>query len=218
MGVKNSAADSAVLRIPAVWLQAAIVVCAYVGYKGFDNYSLYAVEGYGLSDVEAARIVTIASWVRPVAALSIGLLGDRHGVVRMTVLCFLLLMASQLYFALSSPAPGLQWVLLGNTLLTCTAMFGLRGLYFALFEEARVPASVTGTAVGIVSVIGFTPDVFVAYVGGLLLDRSPGLSGHQHYFLFLAAFAALGFLASIALQRLLRPALQPQSETRALEQ
>ena len=134
---------SRVLRIPAVWLQAAIVVCAYVGYKGFDNYSLYAVEGYGFSDVEAARIVTIASWARPVAALGVGLLGDRYGVVRLTTLCFLLLLASQLYFALFSPAPGLQWVLLGNTLLTCTAIFGLRGLYFALFEEAKVPAAVT---------------------------------------------------------------------------
>ena len=30
------------LRLPAVWLQAAIIVCAYVGYKGFDFYSLFA--------------------------------------------------------------------------------------------------------------------------------------------------------------------------------
>ncbi|MGB5733090.1 MAG: MFS transporter, partial [Thiohalocapsa sp.] len=204
-----------VLRIPAVWLQAVIVISAYVGYKGFDNYSLFAVQGYGLNEVEAARVVTIASWMRPVAALSIGLLGDRFGVVRLTVLTFLLLLISQLYFALTTPVPGATWVLLGNTLITCTAIFGLRGLYFALFEEARVPAAVTGTAVGVVSVIGFTPDVFVAYVGGVLLDRSPGLAGHQDYFLFLSAFALLGFLASLAMWRLLRPAPRVNLKTRA---
>lgn len=197
-----------VLRIPAVWLQAIIVVCAYVGYKGFDNYSLFAVEGYGLDEVEAAKIVTLASWLRVVAALVAGLLGDRFGAARMTVLTFLLLLGSDLFFALTTPVAGLVSVLFGNTLIAAAAIFGLRGLYFALFEEAKVPAAVTGTAVGFVSLIGFTPDVFVAYVGGILLDRSPGLAGHQHYFLFLAAFAAIGAVTSFLLTHMLHPASQ----------
>jgi sugar phosphate permease len=194
-----------VVRMPAVWLQATIVVCAYVGYKGFDNYSLYAVEGYGMNEVDAARIVAIGSWMRPVAALGAGFLGDRFTVSRMTVIAFALLLASTLYFAIDTPRPGAVWVLLGNTLITCAAIFGLRGLYFALFEEAGVPGAVTGTAVGLVSVLGFTPDIFVSWVGGILLDRSPGIEGHQHFFLFLAAFAVLGLLASLALT--LRPRL-----------
>lgn len=219
-GNQEAAADKAsplkglaqVIRMPAVWLQATIVVCAYVGYKGFDNYSLFAVQAYGLNEVDAAGLVAMASWMRPVAALGAGMLGDRFGVARLTVLSFLLLLVSQLYFGLSSPGPG--WVLLSNTLVTCTAIFGLRGLYFALFQEARVPMAVTGTAVGIVSVIGFTPDIFVALVGGMLLDRSPGLLGHQHYFQFLAAFAFLGLVASaVFLKRLsddALPATQPR--------
>lgn len=195
-----------VMRMPAVWLQALIVVCAYVGYKGFDNYALYAVEGYGMNEVDAARLVAVGSWMRPVAALGAGLLGDRFTVSRMTVLAFLLLLASTLFFATDMPRPDAAWVLLGNTLITCTAIFGLRGLYFALFEEAGVPGTVTGTAVGLVSVLGFTPDIFVTWVGGILLDRSPGLAGHQHFFWFLAAFAAIGVLASLALAlRLRRP-------------
>ena len=195
-------AVAGVLRMPAVWLQAVIVVCAYVGYKGFDNYSLFAVDAYGLNEVEAAKIVAIASWMRPIAALGAGVLGDRFGVTRMTAVTFLLLLASQLYFALAVPGP--VWILLVNALITCAAIFGLRGLYFALFEEARVPLAVTGTAVGIVSVVGFTPDIFVALVGGILLDRSPGLAGHQHYFMFLATFAFVGVLASLTLLRYLK--------------
>ena len=86
--------------------------------------------------------------------------------------------------------------------------FGLRGLYFALFEEARVPAAVTGTAVGFVSVVGYTPDIFVAFVAGVLIDRSPGLAGHQHFFWFLSAFAFIGVLASYMLMRRLEWAKQ----------
>lgn len=191
------------LRIPAVWIQATIIVCAYVGYKGFDFYSLYAVEGYGLDEVEAAAVVTLAAWLRPVAALGAGVLGDRYTISRLTIISFVILLVSHLYFALTTPQAGAAWILLGNTLLTCTAIFGLRGLYFALFEEASVPPALTGTAVGLVSVIGFTPEIFVPWVGGILLDRSPGLPGHQDLFLFFAAFSAIGIAVSVAMHRLI---------------
>ena len=190
-----------VLRLPSVWLTSIIVICAYVAYKGFDNYSLFAVEGFGFSEVEAAGIAAIGAWMRPVAALGAGLLGDRFLVSRMTVACFALLLASQLFFAFHTPQAGVMWVLLSNILIGSSAIFGLRSLYYALFEESRIPAAVTGTAVGLVSVLGYTPDIFVSYTGGVLLDRSPGLTGHQHYFMFLAAFAAIGLLVSYILMR-----------------
>lgn len=193
-----------VVRMPAVWLQAVIIVCAYVAYKGFDNYALFAVQAWEIDEVDAARIVAIGSWMRPIAALGAGLLGDRYRVSRMTLISFVMLLLSYLFFAIATPVPGAAWLLLVNTLVGCTAMFGLRGLYYALFEESKVPVAVTGTAVGFVSVIGYTPDIFVTFVAGVLIDRSPGVAGHQHFFWFLAAFALLGVIASLVLIRLLR--------------
>ena len=142
--------------------------------------------------------------MRPFAALGAGLLGDRFLVSRMTVVCFSMLLVSQLVFAVLTPEPSLEWVLLLNILAGSSAMFGLRSLYYALFEECRIPAAVTGTAVGLVSVIGYTPGIFVSYPGGVLLDRSPGLAGHQHYFYFLAAFAAIGLVVSLVMMRMLQ--------------
>ena len=197
-----------VLRLPSVWLTSVIVLCAYTGYKGFDNYALFAVQGHGLDEVDAAAIVAFAAWMRPVAALGAGLLGDRLAVSRMTVVCFALLLVSQALFALHTPSPGagITVLLVGNILLGSLTVFGLRALYYALFEEAAIPAAVTGTAVGVVSVLGYTPDIFVSYFGGVLLDRSPGLAGHQHYFAFMAGFAALGLVVSLILmRRLTRP-------------
>jgi sugar phosphate permease len=197
-----------VLRMPAVWLQTLIVVCAYVGYKGFDNFSVYAVDVYDMNDVDAAFLVAIGAWMRPVAALAAGFLGDRFLVSRMCVIAFALLLLSNLFSALYTPAPGLWWVLFGNMLLTCIAIFGLRGLYFALFEEEKVPTAVTGVAVGLISVVGYTPDIFVTFVAGLLIDHSPGVAGHQHFFFFLATSAGIGLLASVTLMRRLhQPAL-----------
>jgi sugar phosphate permease len=186
-----------VMRLPTVWLQALIVVSAYVGYKGIDNYSLFAVQAYGMNEVEGAKVTAISAWVRPVAAVGAGLLGDRITSSRVSALCFATMVVSYLWFGLTEPEPSTPWVLYTNVLVSCAAVFGLRGVYFALFEEGSVPIEATGTAVGLVSAIGYTPDVFVALVGGWLLDRSPGVAGHQHFFVFLSVFATIGLLASL---------------------
>jgi sugar phosphate permease len=60
---------------------------------------------------------------------------------------------------------------------------------------------VTGTAVGLVSVIGYTPDVYIAAVAGYLIDQSPGLAGFQHLFTLLLGFSVIGAIAAIAFER-----------------
>lgn len=191
-----------VFRRPGVWVQALIVVCAYVGYKGIDNYSLFAVQAHGMSEVDGARISALGAWVRPVAAVAVGLLGDRIRCSRAAAVCFALLCGSYLWFALHTPEPSMAWILFANIAVTSAAIYGLRAVYFGLFEEGSVPPAVTGTAIGLVSVVGYTPDVFIGPLGGWILDRSPGLAGHQHYFLMLLAFAGVGCLASLAFPRI----------------
>ena len=64
-----------------------------------------------------------------------------------------------------------------------------------------MPAALTGTAVGLVSVVGFAPDIFLGPVTGWLLDHNPGAGGHRQVFLLFAALSGLGLLASLALGR-----------------
>ncbi len=181
-----------VFSFPSIWLQALIVLCAYVGYKGFDHYTLFAVDVYGYDEIEAATLLTLGSWSRPFAAIAAGLLVDRFHVVKMVSICFILLLASDLYFAFATPMLDFAWIFIGNVLITCIAIFAIRGLYFAIYEEVKMPLTMTGTAVGMVSVIGFTPDIFILFVAGWLMDQTPGLQGHQHYFMFLF-FCCIGF-------------------------
>ena len=49
--------------------------------------------------------------------------------------------------------------------------------------------------------VGYTPDIFVTLVAGILIDRTPGLAGHQHFFMFLAAFCAIGAVVSWIMMR-----------------
>ena len=73
--------------------------------------------------------------------------------------------------------------------------------YFALFPDAQVSAALTGTAAGLVSVIGYTPDIFMGPLMGYLTDTYPGAQGHEYFFAALAGFAACGLTATICFQR-----------------
>ncbi len=189
-----------VLRNPAVWLQGTIVVMAYTGYKGMDDLGLYARDVYGFDDVQAAQVGTVAFWVRPFAAFGADIIGDKVGGVRAIVVCFAIMAVGDLSVALGFFDPSVPWTLFAMVVGTCAAMFGLRGLYFAIFDDAGIPPALTGTAAGLVSVIGYTPDIFMGPLHGYLTDNFPGALGHQYFFGALAAFAALGLCAALAFQ------------------
>jgi MFS transporter, GlpU family, inner membrane protein len=193
-----------VLRQPVVWAQAGIVMFAYCAFKGLDNYSLYAVQVFGMDEVEGARLSSYGAWTRPLAALIAGLIADRFSATKSIAVVFGMLVLFYFSWSVLEPGrPGAAIIYL-NFFASYIAAFALRGIYFALLEENRTPKFITGATVGLVSVVGFTPDIFFAPIGGRILDANPGIVGHQNYFLFLAGTALLGLVAALWLIRLHR--------------
>lgn len=193
---------SSALRLlinPRIWLQGVVVVCAYCGYKGLDNYGLYAFQILQLSEVDAAAFTAAAAFLRPVAAIAAGLLADRFQPSRVITLAFGLAAASYGLMLLSPAYTGIS-LMIANLSISAAAMFAIRGIYFALIHECQMPRNATGVAVGTISMLGFTPDIFFAPLAGRLLDRAPGVAGYHAYFLLLGAFAIIGIAASMALR------------------
>ncbi|MGA9443815.1 MAG: MFS transporter [Methyloceanibacter sp.] len=193
-----------VAAMPSVWLQAAIILCAYVGFKAIDDFSLYANQVVGLDQVDAAKAGVVSLWVRPFAAIGAGLLADRIGASTMTASSFAVLAGGSLVLASGLIGAGMLWMFLLTMVCCSMGIFALRGLYFAIMREGKIPMAYTGTAVGLVSVIGYTPDVFMGPLMGYLLDQSPGAAGHQHVFWVVTGFALLGLIASLCFARVIR--------------
>ncbi len=193
-------------RMPVVWLQAVIVVCAYAGYKATDDFSLLARDALGFDEVAASGIGTLSFWIRAGAAVGAGYLGDRIDASRVIAGGFAILIAGSLVIASGALVPGVAWMLITTIVATSVGIYALRGVYFALLAEGSVPLAFTGSAVGVVSFVGFTPDVFMGPLMGVLLDNSPGVLGHQHVFASVAVFGAVGLIATIALRRITRKA------------
>lgn len=195
-----------VFAMPTVWLQAGIILCAYIGFKATDDISLYANQVIGLNEVDAARVGVLSLWIRPVAAVGAGYLADRFGASKMTSISFALLVAGSVLLASGIIGAGMVFMFVLTMVFSSMAIFALRGLYFAIMQEGKIPFAYTGSAVGFVSLIGYTPDVFMGPLMGYLLDQSPGAAGHQHVFWVVSGFALMGLVASSVFTRITRAA------------
>jgi nitrate/nitrite transporter NarK len=185
-----------VMRLPSVWLLMVIILCAYVGYKITDVFSLYASDVMGYSQVESAKVGTFLLYIRPVVGVGIGFLADRSKTSFWLLLSFAIAFLGSLLFASGLIMANLTVLFFLSILIVAIGVYAARSLYFAVMKQGRIPLVLTGTAVGLISLVGYTPDIFAGPAMGFLLDRSPGLPGHQQVFWMLAVFSALGGLAA----------------------
>ena len=197
-------------RRPTVWLHGTVVLCAYCGYKSIDNYGIYSVDVYNSTDLEASQLTTLTFWARPIAAISAGLAADRFCHFKSLAVLFALAASGNLILAVTGPQT-IPWAgLMILCVTTAAMMYGLRGIYFALFNDLHIPKKLIGTAAGIVSLIGFLPDVFFGALTGYMIDHHPGEKGYQMVFLFVASVSGLGFIVAVLgfrnINRFLKPA------------
>jgi nitrate/nitrite transporter NarK len=190
-----------VLRMPAVWLIAIVISATNSGFWATYYFTPYASEVFLLSVAAAGLISVGRNWLNPIAPFVSGFVADRFGISRTSTVLLLLMTISFALFTVTPARTSLLPLVLLNGAVAALAIYALRGIYFALLDEQRVPAAVTGTAAGVASLIGFTSDVYMPVVGGAILDKYSGLSGYRVLFGATTLIAALGTVAAWLLVR-----------------
>ncbi|WP_461444122.1 MFS transporter [Maribacter sp.] len=192
-----------VLRLPSVMLLMIIILCAYVGYKITDILSQYANEVMAYDEVKSAQVGTFLQFLRPTTGILLGLLADRFRLSKVLILSFVLSLAGGVLFASGIIGPSYTALFFISVVIIAVGVYSARTLYFAVMQEGRIPLKLTGTAVGLISVVGYTPDIFAGPAYGYLLDAHPGKEiGHQNVFWMLVAFSFVGGVASVVYYRL----------------
>ncbi len=190
-----------VIKIPAVWLLMVIILCAYVGYKITDVFSLYASDVLKYSDVQSAQVGTYLLYIRPFVGVAVGLIADKTKTSLMMILGFILSLIGCIIFASGYMDQNTPVLFLLSILIVATGIYAFRTLYFAALQEGHIPLLMTGTAIGLISLVGYTPDIFMGPLMGYFLDGWPGEQGHQYVFTMCAVFMFLGVIAAIVFYR-----------------
>lgn len=191
-----------VAKMPSVGLLIVIVLCAYCGYKVTDILSLYATDVMLFDEVDAAKVGSYQMYLRPLVCVAVGFFADKTSSALWLIRGFVVLFFGAALFAsgwVNSPLSGL---FIFAVIVTGIGTYALRTLYYAAVKEGHIPYAVTGTAVGIISVVGYTPDIFMGPLMGYLLDSSPGITGHQQVFGLLTLFAIVGALTAIKFKKM----------------
>ena len=194
-----------VLKNESIWLLMLIIMCAYVGYKVTDIYSLYASEVMLYDQIEAAEVGALQLYLRPIVCIAIGLLADRTKNMFWIIFGFVTMLIGALIFSFGIIKPDMNFIFFLSLLILAVGTYSIRALYFAVLKEANVAFALTGTAVGIISVVGYSPDIFAGPIMGYLLDENPGIIGHQYVYFMLVIFSIIGLIASIRFARLTKP-------------
>ena len=194
-----------VLKNESIWLLMLIIMCAYVGYKVTDIYSLYASEVMLYDQIESAEVGALQLYLRPIVCIAIGLLADRTKNMFWIIFGFVTMLIGALIFSFGIIKPDMNFIFFLSLVILAVGTYSIRALYFAVLKEANVAFALTGTAVGIISVVGYSPDIFAGPIMGYLLDENPGIIGHQYVYFMLVIFSIIGLIASIRFARLTKP-------------
>ena len=193
-----------VIKIPSVWLLMIIIMSAYVGYKLTDIYSLYASDVMLYDQIQAAEVGALQLYLRPIVCVIIGFLADKTSGTSWIIIGFVIMLLGAVIFASGIVQSNMDAIFFISLIIIAVGTYAARALYFAVFQEGKIPLAHMGTAVGIISVVGYTPDVFASPIMGYLLDTYPGITGHQYVFSMLVVFSILGLLASIRFAKLVK--------------
>lgn len=184
------------LKHPAVWLVSILLCSTYTLNIAYPYINPYATSILGKSAVFAATITIMAQYIRPFASPTGGALADKFGRANIMILGFIM-MSLGLFGLIILPIDTSIVIIVGIIALIYIGMFMNYGIVMSFMDEGGIPLEISGTAIGIISTIGFLPEAVTPLVAGSILDKFKGITGYQVFFSCCIGMMIIGIITSI---------------------
>ena len=181
--------------------QSIIIFCAYSAYKLTEVYGTYARDIWNYSLEEATYFAVFIQYLRPIAAIAFGWIADKFLPSKLLVPMFMVLILGSLLFGFIFTENQFTYQSFITFIFIAFGTYSLRGLYFAIIEETKTSLDRTGTLVGIISIIGFTPDIFMSLFNGYMLGKNPTIIEYQNLFSYFSIIPIVGLIASFLFRK-----------------
>lgn len=192
------------VKYPATWLCAGTIFCVYSVYSASSYMQPYCETVLGMSALIAGYVGIIRKDVARLftAPLSGWISSKWGGRCAEIIGVFGILFVIALAVLLGIPA-GSGMVVLPVIVMVASsfAVYGMRGMYYAIIGEAGTPKSIYGTVAGLAMFIGFSPDFFNPTLIGSWLDKYPGAKGYHMVFVYMLVTMVVGLGFVLLLMR-----------------
>ena len=75
---------------------------------------------------------------------------------------------------------------------------------WAMMDEGAIPERLSGSAAGVISTIGYLPEIFCSLLAGNWLENNPGVEGYRMIFIFLTVMLLIGAVFVLIWMRYLK--------------
>ncbi len=187
-----------VVKLPQVWILCLILCCTYVMNMSYAYFNPYATSALGVAMVGGTIVTIMADYIRPFASVGGGVLADRIGRSKIMAVCFGIMALGTFAIALFPTMSVPVFVVL--CAIVYVGMYCNYGIVFSLMEDGGVPMEVSGTAIGLISTIGYLPEVVCPAAAGIILDTY-SVTGYKYYFIAVAVVMLVGIVGVVIWNR-----------------
>lgn len=190
-----------VLKSPVVWILSIVILCGYGLKSSVSYFNPYLTEVVGVSAVNSGIFSIINNYLLLLLAPVGGILADKvfKSTYKWLSVSFVIL-AVLFGGVLLIPSDISPMVASIYTLLPGAVTMMMYGVVFSSVSEAGISRTMTGTVIGISSIIGYLPDSIYSVLFGKWLDNK-GAAGYTNIFIFLVASGILGAVLAFWIYR-----------------
>lgn len=190
-----------VLKMPATWLLSLIIFSIYGVFSGSTFMTPYVTDVLKITGLVGTMIAIFRTYLaRAIFSPVGGIAADKTKKPAKNVLISSIITGALL---LILPLFGKN---LGNIgvlaviMISAITIYMNFGVMWATAEELKIPRRLYGTVIGVASIIGYLPDLFMHTMFGSWLDKY-GTAGYTNIFFFLVFLCAIGVVTSLLIMR-----------------
>lgn len=181
-----------VLKMPTVWIIGFVTFCNYVFTLSLYYFTPYATSILGATVTFGATVAALKRWFSLFGSVGGGYFSDKFGTGNALLISFIIMAAGTLGI-LALPTKASSIALFTVLFVVIYVFYNVNyAQTWAMMDEGAIPEEYSGTAAGIISTIGYLPEIFVSILAGVMIDKNPGVNGYRQFFGFLIVMLLLG--------------------------
>lgn len=191
-----------VLKMPATWILSFLIFSIYGVFSGSTYFTPYVTNVLGIAGVSASIITIFRTYIaRAMFAPVGGIVSDKTKKLPRDIALNSLVTAALISILLIFGGSLPSFVIVIIILLSAITIYMNFGVMWAAAEELKIPRHLYGIVIGVASILGYAPDLFMNTMFGSWLDKY-GNAGYTPIFMFLIALCLLGVAVSLIIIRL----------------